>query len=441
MTTILTHMHRARAILALLLFLSSASLWAQSDDATLINITTLAQLDAIRYDLNGDGMVDASASMADSISYETAFSLARKGSITCTGGCSGYELRNNLDFAGTKWENPTGGTFTGTHETGGWALIGYFNDPPYIGGPTDFVPYTATFDGNGNTISNLYINRPSTSYVGLFGFLGNGSNLRNLRIEGGSVTGNDFVGGLVGRNVGTISACYATGNVNGADRVGGLVGENDGTISDCYATGDVSGTGAVGGLVGENGPQIGVPHGGTISDCYATGDVNGANAVGGLVGWNFDNGGTIGSTISACYATGDATGTATFVGGSYVSGGVNIGGLVGQNEDGTISACYATGNATGASKNVGGLVGFSTGTISACYATGDASASGSGYSIGGLVGENSGTISACYARGKCDGCISQCWRARGREYWHSKCVLCNRGCDDWIYLCWRARGA
>ena len=55
MTTILTHINRVRAILALL-FLSSASLWAQSDDATLIDITTLAQLDAIHYDLDGDGV-------------------------------------------------------------------------------------------------------------------------------------------------------------------------------------------------------------------------------------------------------------------------------------------------------------------------------------------------------------------------------------------------
>ena len=56
MTTIFTHIYRVRAILALL-FLSSASLWAQSDDATLTNITNLEQLHAIRYDLNGDGVV------------------------------------------------------------------------------------------------------------------------------------------------------------------------------------------------------------------------------------------------------------------------------------------------------------------------------------------------------------------------------------------------
>ena len=366
-------MYRVRAILALLLFLSSASLWAQSDDATLTNITNLEQLHAIRYDLNGDGMVDASASMADSISYETAFSLARKGSITCTGGCSGYELMNDLDFAGTKWENPTGGTFAGTHETGGWALIGYFNSS------TDNASYTATFDGNDYTISNLYINRPSTNYVGLFGLLGTGGNVRNLGIEGGSVSGNNRVGGLVGRNLGTISTCYATGNASGSSslrpsRVGGLVGRNDGTIRACYATGNATGTGDnVGGLVGQN-------TGGTMSACYATGNATGTGTnVGGLVGQN------VSGTIRACYATGNA------------SGSFFVGGLVGFNVSGTISACYATGDAGNArgTNQVGGLVGNNTGTISACYATGNATVTGS--TVGGLVGNNTGgTITNSY---------------------------------------------
>ena len=201
MTTILTHMCRVRAILALL-FLSSASLWAQSDDATLINITTLAQLDAIHYDLNGDGMVDASASMADSISYETAFGLARKGSITCTGGCSGYELRNDLDFEdadgdGTAddksiWAEGASGAGVSGAVAEGWAPIG--DNSSF----TSATQFRATFDGRGRTISNLYINRSGTDYVGLFGWLDGGGNVRNLGIEGGSLSGNGFVGGLVG---------------------------------------------------------------------------------------------------------------------------------------------------------------------------------------------------------------------------------------------------
>ena len=161
-----------------------------TDDDGLINITTLAQLDAIHYDLDGDGT--PSGTTAEQAAYRAAFGLGAGVNNTCTGGCVGYELRNNLDFAGTKWENPTVGTFVGTHETGGWEPLGYYIDED------DLAYYTATFDGRGHTISNLYINRLSTSNVGLFGVLGTGGNVRNLGIEGGSVTGHESVGGLVG---------------------------------------------------------------------------------------------------------------------------------------------------------------------------------------------------------------------------------------------------
>ena len=368
MITILTHMYRVRAIFALLLFLSSASLWAQSDDATLINITTLTQLDAIRYDLDGDGT--PSGSTSERTAYRTAFGLTGSDNNICIGGCSGYELMNNLDFEDANGDGTAddksiwaeGATAAGVSGAvaEGWAPIGDNSTD------SDATRFTATFDGRGHTISNLYINRPSTNYVGLFGVLWTGSNARNLGIEGSSVSGADYVGGLVGSNFnGPISACYATGDASGTNRVGGLVGENKGPISACYATGDATGTeNNVGGLVGNNE--------GTISACYATGNASARFYVGGLVGYNE-------GTISACYATGNATGT-----------GSSVGGLVGYNE-GTISACYATGNANGAS-DVGGLVGRSEGPISACYATGNASG---GFS-GGLVGENSGTVTNSY---------------------------------------------
>ena len=229
--------------------------------------------------------------------------------------------------------------------------------------------FAATFDGNNNVISNLYVNRSSTSRVGLFGTLGTGGNVRNLGIEGGSLSGSARVGGLVGQNDGTISACYATGNVTGTgENVGGLVGFNNGTIRACYATGDASGTQSVGGLVGISESS------GTIIACYATGAASGSVAVGGLSGKDF-------GTIRACYATGNATGT-----------GNNVGGLSGQTH-GPISACYATGDASG-DQSVGGLVGLNVGsTISACYATGDAS----GSVVGGLLGRKAaGTVTNSY---------------------------------------------
>ena len=362
---------------------------APADDPNLINITTLEQLDAIRYDLNGNGRADAPADVDKYNGSGAPFTVAQ---TTCSPDlCRGYELRNDLDFNDTDavmpgnqlsiWAENAVSTSVTNAVTGGWVPIrdNYSNS------------FLATFEGNGQKISNLYINTSTLSDVGLFGKVGSDGEIRNLGLEGGSVTStssNASVGGLVGfNNSGTISACYATGDISGGENanVGGLVGQDySGTISACYATGGVTGgdDANVGGLVGRNG--------GTISACYATGDVTGGdNAnVGGLVGDDY-------GIISACYATGDVTG----------GNDASVGGLVGFNYSGTISACYATGDISGGgSANVGGLVGQNSrrnaiGTISACYATGTVRG-GNDASVGGLVGRNAiGTISACYATG------------------------------------------
>ena len=231
-------------------------------------------------------------------------------------------------------------------------------------------PFSGTFDGLGHTINNLTVNRPATAFVGLFGTTGTGSNIRNVGLVGGSMSGSSQVGGLVGSNSGgTISNSYATGSVRGSgDAVGGLVGLNiGGAISNSYATGSVVGSSGVGGLVGGTTSSSSTTGsglvGGRISNSFATGSVSGSGGdVGGLVGLN-DFG-----RISDSYATGS------------VSGSVRVGGLVGR----TISNSSTTGSVSGSSA-VPGLVG---GTVSNSYATGRVS--GSGDAVGGLVGSNSG---------------------------------------------------
>ncbi len=239
------------------------------------------------------------------------------------------------------------------------------------------TPFTGSFDGNGHTISNFTYTTTGTSFIGLFGGVGGGGEIKDLALQNVNVDAGtgDTVGGLVGYNDGTVSNCYATGSVSGENFVGGLVAVNSsyGTVSNCYATGTVTGTGTgwyVGGLVGENW--------GTVSNCYATGSVTGTGyCVGGLVGVTPLST----STVSNCYATGNVTGE------------FRVGGLVGHHR-GTVSNCYATGSVTGG--HSGGMVGFNQGTVSNCYATG--SVSGSEY-VGGLVGVNLDTVSNCYATG------------------------------------------
>ena len=202
-----------------------------------------------------------------------------------------FLLCANIDLAG----------FTGTS----FNIIGYWVD----WGSPDNNPFTGVFDGNDHTISNFTYTSTNRNGIGLFGYVtgeiknlglidpnvdaGTGSQvgslvgylregtITNCYAEGGSVSGDDTIGGLAGSNWGTISNCYSTCSIRGSSGVGGLVGVyNIGTINNCYSTGDVSGHYIVGGLVGGGGHSFQ----GEIINCYSTGNVSGTDWVGGLVG-------------------------------------------------------------------------------------------------------------------------------------------------------------
>ena len=240
--------------------------------------------------------------------------------------------------------------------------------------------FTGVFDGNGHKITNLTIDDTGAGndYLGLFGYIGYGE-VRNLGLEGGSVSGDERVGGLVGDNSGTLSNCYFTGSVTGNDHVGGLVGANYlGIVSDCVSSADVIGQGDVGGLVGHN--SIG-----TLSNCCSTGLVAAgdfAANIGGLVGFNWDG------IVLNCYSTGDVTGIDW-----------NGGGLVGRNW-GDVSNCYCTGSVTGGnySEDIGGLVGENLGDVLNCYCTGLVTTGKRSEDVGGLVGgnEQDGSITSSF---------------------------------------------
>jgi filamentous hemagglutinin family protein len=293
-----------------------------------------------------------------------------------------YDLQNVQNY-------PTGTYALGSNidasETASW------------NGGAGFVPignsttnFTGTFNGNGNTISNLTINLPSSNYVGLFGYVGSGGVIENVGVVGGAVTGQFSVGALVGWNSGTVTNAYATAAVTGTGGatitgdLGGLIGDNSGAVTQSYATGGVTaidgGQLDAGGLVGDNY--------GMITTSYATGPVSGGHFnIGGLVGGNH-------GMVSESYASGAVSGDSNSI----------AGGLVGYNFSGqTISESYATGAVTGG-QAVGGLVGLNDGgSLSLSYATGGVTWFGSisgGYGAGGLVGESTGgSISETYATG------------------------------------------
>ena len=100
----------------------------------------------------------------------------------------------------------------------------------------DINSFSGLFDGNGHTISNLYINRSTQDYVGLVGYTHNAT-IRNLGLIDVNITGHNYVGALIGHldNYTTISNNYSTGQIIGNLDIGGLVGESYGNILSSYS--------------------------------------------------------------------------------------------------------------------------------------------------------------------------------------------------------------
>jgi hypothetical protein len=276
-------------------------------------------------------------------------------------------------------------------------------------------PYSGTFDGGGFKISNLAYTSIGKSCVGLFACLqgeeasvidlnifnvnidiGSGSIvgthvgllrkgiISNCHIDGGDISGNDSIGGLVGYNdEGTIISCSAVCSISGDQKVGGLVGYNIGTISDSYALGTVFGNKMVGGFVGENDTSPYVISSskkyitGSITNSYSTGSVSGTDYIGGLIGRNNKG------TIAACFSN------------SNISGRWEVGGLIGYNVDAVITNCYSLGNISG-KRNTGGLVGrcHYDGIIDHCYSACNIQGTNS---FGGLLGLNTSSSEVLYS--------------------------------------------
>ena len=351
-----------------------------ADNDRLLEVNNLAQLNAIRWDLNADGAVDTATNIAN---YAAAFpgSIAGMGcaSGATAAACKGYELQRDLNFD-TYGDGIAGAGDQFWNNGRGWIPIGW--------------SFTGTFQGNGKTIANLYINQPHTvesSMFGLFRIVGSTGvidsvKLQNVNIRvyygghGAAVGSMSDIGALAGvNNGGTIRGSSATGRitlVRAGTLVGGLAGRNigDGNITSSYARVEIAGNpSSVGGLVGYNGASI--------VASYSSGAITSSSSnVGGLAGWN--NG-----TVTASYSLSPVK-----------SSGNNaaVGGLVGFC-GGAITASYSRSpvKATGIGSRVGGLVGHNVGNAStirgaiiASYATGPVAATGANHTAGGLVGRN-----------------------------------------------------
>ena len=375
-----------------------------ADNDGLIEITTLDQLDVIRYDTDGNGDV------ADQryVMYTQAFVDAVYDMGCGPGGCVGYELTADLDFD----TNRNGIADAGdTYWNGGkgWEPIGR---PDNTGAEFRFA--TALY-GNGHTVAHLYINRPEEDYVGLFDRTVGDTVIYDLTLADVNVTGRGSVGSLAGRNDGgEIYGITVSGTVSGSgNNIGGLLGSNrvGGLVADSYSTASVSGDRGAGGLVGHN-------RGASISNSAANGTVAATDEyAGGLVGAHAEGGVIVDSRSAASVSGGRRIGglvgqvfRASNIVRSHASGTVtasedDAGGLAGRLSTSTVIAGYATGDVTGTGSNVGGLVGeIHASVVYGSFATGDVAGRGSGEdTIGGLAGHNRGRIYRSYATGEVSG--------------------------------------
>ena len=164
------------------------------------------------------------------------------------------KLMNDINLSSVCGESLNGET--------SWNPIGSFSNS-----------YKGTFDGNGKTISGLYIGTTANNQ-GLFGYVGTGGTVKDLTVSG-TVSGSYNVGGVVGyNNGGSVTNSYNTGagTVTGTgDYVGGVVGDNgsSASVENCYNTGSVTSSGSyVGGVVGWNVSGYDAIPDGIVANCY-----------------------------------------------------------------------------------------------------------------------------------------------------------------------------
>lgn len=291
--------------------------------------------------------------------------------------------------------------------------------------------FTGTFDGNGFTISDLFINRPVNQKNGLFGRVDGPAKIANITLSNVDIAGDDYCGALIGEirsstgNNVIVQNCHSSGtikhdsglqdtwyggliggiNVNsatgtcfiydcsssvfvdltagssGGKECGGLIGRaSRSTIGNCFATGNVTNPADVGsrmaGFIGRT--QMGT----VIADCYATGTIMAYLETGGFAGEITDD-----TTIDRCYATGTVLGATEQEAGGFV--GEVVGAMC------AITDCYAWVDVTG-DQDIGGFVGSATtgsATYDNCYSIGTATGN---TTVGGFAGSGDGVGTAVY---------------------------------------------
>jgi hypothetical protein len=359
--------HAVSGLFALTTSIVATSLPTESASAATVIIKTLAELQNIEKNLAGN-----------------------------------YELGADIDASATKsWNGGAGFIPIGAN-----GLM-----------PSQYQPFTGTFNGAGHTISHLTFGQAGAwFYTAMFAYVGTTGKVENLALQAASVTSSyqgfnqgkaqtGYVATLVAINEGQVINAKATGAVslNGYQNVvAGLVGYSQGLVQSSSAAVSVIGNSinanpnlfVAAGLVGVNvvdGKAVGA-----ITRSSATGKVTGGIANGGDQGGGYA-GGLVGLNEGKIEASSSAQ--------TVSCAGCFVGGLVGFNSGATaIVSGSRSSSAVSSSINgrIGGLVGYNAAKakISTSVASGPETSTGGNTSVGGLVGENDGTIETSHATGK-----------------------------------------
>lgn len=225
-------------------------------------------------------------------------------------------------------------------------------------------------------------------------------------INNGTVTGDQYVGGVVGISTDDVINCSNTGDVSGGEYVGGIAGQGDNLTENCTNTGNITGTRYVGGILGE------ADYYAEVKNCSNESTVTGDRCIGGIIGAllsyatmeNCRNkgavlggayaGGIIGNTnldteVRRCYNTATVTGT------QYT------GGVAGSGNSGLVTDCYNTGAVSGVNY-VGGVSAiFAPDSLKNCYNIGLVSGSEKVGGVGNISGKDGGEADNCYYIDSC----------------------------------------
>ncbi len=344
----------------------------------LIEIHSLDKLFSMTSDLDGNGVPDHSVH-----NKNATFEFSG-----CPVGCFGYELNRSLDFRNP--QNYERGIVNQSWiSAAGWQPIGSADNP-----------WNATFEGNGFTISHLFINNGSAADIGLFGVV-NSATLRNINMNFAFVNVSLRGGVLVGVSYNSsISQINIAADIAGNNTLGGIIGVNRGSITAADFAGSITRDGIsspkldgriLGGIAGINYGQIN-------SSSFA-GIISGSNNIGGIAGVN--KGRIISSSANAGFFTNSIVGGISGMNDGLIIASYShaligcdegAGGLVGVNNlDASIIASYASGRIRCDSRS-GGLVGMNNGNMSTSYST----VSVSGTHSGGIASVNGKNIEGIY---------------------------------------------